>query len=106
MAARGRRSEGVPFPVTVTVGTACWRVLPSGCRFSDPVPVRLWLWMGCPDSLPRMGCPDSLPPTGSNSSKNRGRKCYSDSRGSCSVHHVEARAKRLAHSAFTGQRGP
>lgn len=35
-----------------------------------------------------------------------GRKCYSDSRGSCSVHHVEARAKRLAHSAFTGQRGP
>lgn len=97
MAARGRRSEGVLFLVTVTVGTTCWRVLPSGCRFSDPVPVRLWLWMGCPDSLL---------PTGSNSSKNRGRKCYSDSRGSCSVHHVEARAKRLAHSAFTGPRGP
>lgn len=30
MAARGRRSEGVSFPVTVRRGTACWRVLPGG----------------------------------------------------------------------------
>lgn len=67
MAARERRSEGVSFSVTVRLGTACCRVLPSGRRFSGPVLIRLWPWMGCPDSLL---------PTGSNSSENRGRKCY------------------------------